>query len=564
MLRQVDLNAAGLPKVASVVQHMQTVALNSFCKQQQIARWFGAGDRIRDTARLAQRQQVRGERARQQAVYLKAAIALEANNHPRFLRLLQQAHREGKLQSHAAFVQLIEGSAAGIVHGRKHRQLNDTQKAFFMSLLNYGGPLLHNTVSMVLCGPHIRSTQRWRAEFFAHGLGMDLKHFQHAADLLRKYRAQDALCVLAEDATALQAHLEPILEDSSVVVYGLNGPPVKVSSCQILWEQLTQQGVATQFYVWTLTAMMPGVPHIPLCAVAHDGSNETFSFEVAASNWERIWQLAKAAGVKLLGHCSDGDARLRRADLHLLHWRMDGLDALSIEHALVQLAAPKVDMSMAAPFCFKIATQDWLHIVWRLRVQLLQARRSLQIGSLLISATALTRLQKQCKAGVKLLYSDLNSKDKQNLDACLRLFGFKKLHPSGTQDARLPARTVEDTGIIEALDSTPDYYGLQLFLQFGHRFMRIFVIKDRSPREHAADAAWCIAFVGYWERLLRDAKDTAHINMKENFITRQTKQDVLIACNCMDLLPSEDGADDEEGPNEEREAGQQEEDGNSS
>ncbi|KAK9822763.1 hypothetical protein WJX74_006324 [Apatococcus lobatus] len=33
---------------------------------------------------------------------------------------------------------------------------------------------------------------------------------------------------------------------------------------------------------------------------------------------------------------------------------------------------------------------------------------------------------------------------------------------------------------------------------------------------------------------------------------------------CMDLLPSEDGPDDEEGPIEEGEAGQQEEDGNSS
>ena len=82
---------------------------------------------------------------------------------------------------------------------------------------------------------------------------------------------------------------------------------------------------------------MPDVPHIPLCAVAQDGSNETFSFEVAVSNWERIWQLARAASVKLLGHCSDGDARLRRANLHLMHWHVEGLDVLSIEHVLVQL-----------------------------------------------------------------------------------------------------------------------------------------------------------------------------------------------------------------------------------
>ena len=62
---------------------------------------------------------------------------------------------------------------------------------------------------------------------------MELRHFEHAADLLRKYHAQDAFCILAEDATALQAHLEPILEDDEVVVYGLNGPPVKVRSHQL-------------------------------------------------------------------------------------------------------------------------------------------------------------------------------------------------------------------------------------------------------------------------------------------------------------------------------------------
>lgn len=85
----------------------------------------------------------------------------------------------------------------------------------------------------------------------------------------------------------------------------------------------------------------------------------------------------------------------------------------------------QVLQNVPAPFCFVLATQDWLHILCRLRVQLLAPNRSLQTGSLLINANALARLQKQGQKGVRLLYSDLNSKDKQNLDACLRLFGFK-------------------------------------------------------------------------------------------------------------------------------------------
>lgn len=50
------------------------------------------------------------------------------------------------------------------------------------------------------------------AEYFHHGLGIEERHFQHAAELLRQYGARDSFCVLTEDATALQVHLEPVME----------------------------------------------------------------------------------------------------------------------------------------------------------------------------------------------------------------------------------------------------------------------------------------------------------------------------------------------------------------
>ena len=36
------------------------------------------------------------------------------------------------------------------------------------------------------------------------------------------------------------------------------------------------------------------------------------------------------------------------------------------------------------------------------------------------------------------------------------------------------------------------------------RFLRMFVIKEHLPINLAADAGWCIAFLGYWEKSVRD------------------------------------------------------------
>ena len=85
----------------------------------------------------------------------------------------------------------------------------------------------------------------------------------------------------------------------------------------------------------------------------------------------------------------------------------------------------QVGSGLPDPDGYILATQDWLHILFRLRVIFLAPHRSLQIGSFIINPNALLRLQKLGNAQLRLLYSDLNSKDKQNYDACLRLFDFK-------------------------------------------------------------------------------------------------------------------------------------------
>lgn len=116
----------------------------------------------------------------------------------------------------------------------------------------------------------------------------------------------------------------------------------QVASTQEMWECFKARGAGTQFYVYTLVSMKPGVPHIPVCVLVHDGSNDTIAFERVVQLWEDIWQHCHKTGIRLIDHCSDGDARLRRADLHLMRQVFVGVEAVSLAHPFVQLATPRV------------------------------------------------------------------------------------------------------------------------------------------------------------------------------------------------------------------------------
>ena len=90
--------------------------------------------------------------------------------------------------------------------------------------------------------------------------------------------------------------------------------------------------------------------------------------------------------------------------------------------------------------------------------------------------------------------------------------------------------------------SDPRTYCSYLFVEFVHRYLRIFVIQDRAPRDIISDAVFCILFIAFWRRdiSLRQKADNTNIGVTtaslcKNFITSQTATDVLITCNMVVL-----------------------------
>ena len=68
-----------------------------------------------------------------------------------------------------------------------------------------------------------------------------------------------------------------------------------------------------------------------------------------------------------------------------------------------------------------MSTMDWLHIIWRLRRQLLDANRRLDFGGLIISHVELVKN----KDALDLNDSDLDPANKQSYIGALKIFDFR-------------------------------------------------------------------------------------------------------------------------------------------
>lgn len=90
--------------------------------------------------------------------YEKALLKLQkhsnsARDYPKFIRYLQEAFEFGKLDDHEALVDILTGISTCLRNGtRRGRTLSDSEKQFYLMLLNNTSPWAHKFVSGVMLG----------------------------------------------------------------------------------------------------------------------------------------------------------------------------------------------------------------------------------------------------------------------------------------------------------------------------------------------------------------------------------------------------------------------------
>lgn len=261
----------------------------------------------------------------------------------------------------------------------------------------------------------------------------DIRHsLRLAVNLLKKYDIfEDVLYILGEDGTSCKKRMDIVKEKISgnwrVMCHGLAEGPLIVESVDQLYTEASRQGLASTFYVVSLIPLVDGAPAIPIVVTAN--ANDFDAFDVhrilmaiyAIANEDDI-----GLGRRIVGDVSDGDSRLRRLALQLMFSAKTSKGkpskVIAVDHPLVQLKLPFID-----GHGFHAQLMDPLHITWRLRTNFLN--RELSIGNLPIDWKTVQYPSEQMSLGLN--KGDLNGKDKQRWDSCMRLIG-RLLRPSET------------------------------------------------------------------------------------------------------------------------------------
>ena len=473
-------------------------------------------------------------------LHLKLQKQLYFNEYPVFVTNLIKAWDNGLLcrQNRPFICDLLTGISTSLVHGQsKRRVLSPNEKAFYKMLLMYGGKMVHNFVSLNLLGPS-HDTSRAELRHLPY-LGMNSlsKNVTAVVALLEKYHLLGVPCLIGEDGSAILKQLDPSMEPSAdgsdemvVVVYGMNGGPVVVTSASELKDRFNAHGFATTLYVWDLIPLIDKAPHFPIKVATNANS---FSHLDVLREWKGLWRMCHEFGINIVGHVSDGDPKLRAADFMLqqnLH-RSAGAaaDYVDVDHHLIQIRVPVVsysgnhgDKQARHPVC---CLQDFLHVMWRLRVMYLKPHRTLLIGPFLVSPENIRRHMREYTTDMGLRYSDLNERDKQNFAGCLRLFGFNK------------DGSVKQSGdtTFEMLRPDDGMMGDILYLRFCHRFVRTFLVptSEVDPLSSVVDMGYTITFLALWRQLVVEGTSST---LKDNFLSRETYTDVLLTAMTVVVL----------------------------
>lgn len=201
---------------------------------------------------------------------------------------------------------------------------------------------------------------------------------------------------------------------------------------------------------------------------------------------------------------------------------------VKVNHPIIQLRLPDVDLRGMHVG----STMDWMHVAWRLRRLALDPARCMTIGGFHIKLGSLYRVMRVLGINIK----DLQPENKQSYDGTLRLFDFTIKQSRDAASKRMFTRITEVNRVRTYLLQQPHDYGTYLYVNLCHRFLRMFVIKDLTPREVVKDAAFCILFLGFWKRDLKIIQPQEYIDLRQHFLTSETFQDVLICCNVIILV----------------------------
>ena len=380
------------------------------------------------------------------------------------------------------------------------KRWNDNTKSLFAIILDYGGPALLKIIKEKIGGPSLETTYATARSKVPIPTKLEQFMFSKAA-LFYDSIGYKGPFVLAIDATAIL----PCLRVKGKRLIGIAvEEDVFVRTAQDIID-ITKDETKEKARLANAFVLTPLQEHVPSLVLAvspvvkgQDSSTVREWFRIALN-------MGAKEHLHVLGVGADGDSKFRKYYLEEFFGRPDRLnEVVSVQHKGFNFFSQIRNVEgMTVP---TLMFPDWKHLLKKWRNQILNVRRILVLGNGLVLVEDLMRLYECTKLKSGLWKSDVFVKDRQNVDAAIRI-----LQPQVRQCLR-----EWDEDQTEAT---------RVYLKVGYNMLQAYT-KENLPTKERAKLAWSVVcFVKLWKAWL----EKSNYQIESSFISLQTYNDMIIA-----------------------------------
>ena len=447
---------------------------------------------------------------------------------------LNRAFKQGCLSGTSKALKFIKDITSNMTRKRKGRRYGTLTKQLYDALRIIGGPRTTRLIAQNLLGPSDSTQRRSRAKHsFKYKPSLPCEsHFQKAKDLYKQIMISrnitgPVLVETAEDETVIISQVmwdnasdecwgwcgrdEPGHRCDPAFVHVLGDDENAYASLKDAFKNNKVAGLAR------VIMLNPLHRHLPPLVIFLQATCNTFTHDMVKDQWQHVTRLYNEFLLPtlgpLVGHASDGDSRRRK--LHLENALCKDGDRYKIDTENFSMSGELVSVGGNRVVC-NLSDQDYVHCGKKLINHLKHSSRILSIGG---NAAHMNHLQlvldrfNPLEHGLE--QSDVDRQDRMNWESAQKLM-FPQVRKCLDKVNR--GDGVQQENVL----------GSTMYLKMCWRFTEIYLSLVASLWERVMYASCVVNFLRIWRLWVHR---TGNLTLKENFVSRETFQDVSLACH---------------------------------
>ena len=457
-------------------------------------------------------------------------------------RTLHEAYERGLLRGKTNILTFIKTIVSNMRKKPKGKRYDKFTKTMFQVIKIWGGWRMAKFFAMNMGGPSEGTIKRITRQyntpaeqgFQASTISRTLETYKH---LMETNQIESVLVEQAEDETVIVKLLQYIQATDTVVgscgITSLNHRCVSDHFLVIGSEETAYEDLK-QFFANSVIASMARVimlnplhPNLPATVVFLAPTCNKFTTLDVIDQWKIVQNIYNRHFLPLFktpltGKASDGDSRRRRAQL-LSAKSKEGV-RYHIDHPNFTLTGRVTDNhgNETTVCSLDIMNQDYIHCGKKLVNPLDHPTRKLMIGGHLVHINHLNLVMTRFEAQQHgLRTEDVTRQDRQNWGSAQRIC-FPRVQEC------LKKLECGEEGMTQE-----DVKGTRIYLFICFLFIEIFCSLTASLTQRITYASQVANFLRIWRWWVYQHPV---LSLKENFITKQCFEDVLITCHASVLL----------------------------